>query len=577
MAKNQKLLLWSLVIFGVILLSVPYLVPHSGLIMLMALMPLLQINKLSSKYSVKKVWIYYYSMFFLWNLFTTYWIYKATLPGAIAAVVLNALQMSLIFGAYRWFEKKTNKSLSYLFLILAWLAWEHFYYEAEISWPWLTLGNGLATTHKNIQWYEYTGALGGSLWILLTNIMVFEFTGIIGRFSKLAGFSKENSINLIDVKGRRTSRELFLFLFTLFVIHFPFVYSQIMYRNYKEVVNPREFVVVQPNIDPYNDKFGGMSQNEQDNKLFGILEGAVTNNTHIIVAPETFTSGIIENMPENTKTIERATEYLKLHPNASMIFGATSHFFYVDLYKMPGYGNESSKPTYTARKTNNGDWYDSYNTAVFIDSSGNPKFYHKSKLVVLVEYLPYPQYLPFISNFMVNLGGSSGSYGTQEHRTVFTADSKCKNDSFNTQNNTVKIKIGSAICYESIYGDFYREFVLNGANFMSIITNDGWWGDTPGYKQHLRYASLRAIETRRSIARSANTGISALIDQRGDIIQQTKWWEPAYLRGNLNLNEKITVFVKYGDIIGRVAYYSMLLFLGLAILLKLNIYAKERR
>ena len=205
MAKNQKLLLWSLVIFGVILLSVPYLVPHSGLLMLMALMPLLQINKLSSKYSVKKVWIYYYSMFFLWNLFTTYWIYKATLPGAIAAVVLNALQMSLIFGAYRWFEKKTNKSLSYLFLILAWLAWEHFYYEAEISWPWLTLGNGLATTHKNIQWYEYTGALGGSLWILLTNIMVFEFTGIIGRFSKLAGFSKENSINLIDVKGRRTS------------------------------------------------------------------------------------------------------------------------------------------------------------------------------------------------------------------------------------------------------------------------------------------------------------------------------------------------------------------------------------
>jgi apolipoprotein N-acyltransferase len=254
MAKNQKILLWSLVLTGVLLLSVPYLVPHSGLLMLMALLPLLQIHKLSRKYSVKRVWVYYYSMFFLWNLFTTYWIYKATLPGAIAAIVLNSLQMALIFGAYRWFEKRTNKSLSYIFLILAWLAWEHFYFEAEISWPWLTLGNGLASTHKNIQWYEFTGTLGGSLWILVTNIMIFEFTGIIGRFSKLAGFTKENSKNISEdicnknvgsKKSTRTGKDLILFLITLFVIHFPFIYSQIMYRSYKEQINPKEFVVVQ--------------------------------------------------------------------------------------------------------------------------------------------------------------------------------------------------------------------------------------------------------------------------------------------------------------------------------------------
>ena len=94
---------------------------------------------------------------------------------------------------------------------------------------------------------------------------------------------------------------------------------------------------------------------------------------------------------------------------------------------------------------------------------------------------------------------------------------------------------------------------------------DGWWGDTPGYHQHLSYASLRAIETRRSIARSANTGISALINQRGEILEQTEWWKPAYINGSLNLNNRQTVFVKYGDITGRIAKFLFYLFVLMAI------------
>lgn len=156
-----------------------------------------------------------------------------------------------------------------------------------------------------------------------------------------------------------------------------------------------------------------------------------------------------------------------------------------------------------------------------------------------------------MSRFAIDLGGAMGSYAPQDEREVFvTSDS---------------VKIGAAICYESVYGDYYREYVLKGAYVMSIITNDGWWGDTPGYHQHLSYASLRAIETRRSIARSANTGISALINQRGEIIEQTEWWQPAYINGSLNLNNKQTVFVKYGDIIGRVAKFLFFLFMLMAI------------
>ena len=242
------------------------------------------------------------------------------------------------------------------------------------------------------------------------------------------------------------------------------------------------------------------------------------------------------------ETSVKLVDFLKSRPNTDLLFGATTYLVY----------GLKDKPTYTARQSDYG-WYDVFNTAIYTDSSANFKFYHKSKLVVLVEYLPYPQFLDFINSFAIDLGGATGSYGTQKERDVFKSSNS-------------NIVVGAAICYESIYGDYFREYVLKGANLMTIITNDGWWGNTPGYNQHLRYASLRAIETRRDIARSANTGISAFINQKGDIVSQTKWWQPAYLKGEVTLNEKITVFVKYGDYIGRIATFALILFIGLIIL-----------
>jgi apolipoprotein N-acyltransferase len=96
---------------------------------------------------------------------------------------------------------------------------------------------------------------------------------------------------------------------------------------------------------------------------------------------------------------------------------------------------------------------------------------------------------------------------------------------------------------------------------MAIITNDAWWGNTPGYRQHLSYASLRAIETRRAIARCANTGISAIIAPSGEILQPTPWWEPAVIESSIPLRDDITFFVSHGDITGRLSTFLFLLLL----------------
>jgi len=100
-----------------------------------------------------------------------------------------------------------------------------------------------------------------------------------------------------------------------------------------------------------------------------------------------------------------------------------------------------------------------------------------------------------------------------------------------------------------------------GANLIVVITNDGWWGNTPGYRQHFLFSVLRAIETRRDVAQSATTGISGFVNQRGDILQKTAYWKPAVITRQLNLNSHITYYVKHGDMIARISSYISTLIL----------------
>jgi apolipoprotein N-acyltransferase len=197
------------------------------------------------------------------------------------------------------------------------------------------------------------------------------------------------------------------------------------------------------------------------------------------------------------------------------------------LYKAP--------KTKTARPNINGGYFDVFNAAIQIENSSKVQFYHKSKLVPGVEQIPFAEQLAFLKPAFQAFGGSAGSYGKQEKPSVFYTQSG----------------IGAApvICYESIWGEYVADYVQQGAQFIAIITNDAWWGNTSGKDQHLLYAKLRAIETRRWVARSANTGISGFINQRGDIVQKSKWWTSTALKAEINLNDEQTFYVKHQDYI----------------------------
>lgn len=515
--SGNKFTLIALAVTFAALASLPFLVPHMGFTALVAFIPLLAMERIATLSGKKQIWPYYYFAFVCWNAMTTFWVCNATFAGGLFAIFANAFQMALIFALFRWFKSKTRGILPYIFLAAAWMAWEHFYFDAAISWPWLVLGNSFAVSPYLVQWYEYTGTLGGSLWIWASNIFLFSIMTALseGRTARW------------NIKARIAA-----FAAGILIIPFPAVLSAIKYSDYTETSDPVNVLALQPNIDPYN-KFGGMNQGEQNALLMQLAQNGADSSVTLIVGPETFTSDIYTNSVMDSPTVKSFKDMLEhTMPQCDMIFGASTYTVYP----------KGERPSYLAVPYGSG-WLETHNSALSLCADGTFDLYHKIKLVPGVEGMPYPKIFDPIDRA---LGGVIG-------RNVGQSDAQPLECKANAR------KIGCAICYESVYGEFYSRYVAKGAQLMTIVTNDAWWGDTPGYRQHLRYASLRAIETRRSIVRSANTGISALINQRGDIISSTGWWEKQSLKGTLNYNDRMTFFTLNGDIVGRVSVMIFLL------------------
>lgn len=534
---SKKALIWSLAGASAVLLSIPYLVPHCGFIALFALVPLLCSERIATLSKMKHYFWVHYLCFVVWNALTTFWVCNATVGGGIFAVLANAIQMSAVFGLFRLSKKRFTGALPYIFLAAAWLSWERYYLTwADISWPWLVFGNAFAKSIGSIQWYEVTGTLGGSLWVWLTNL------GIFGAMVKAADgsmFSWNWKAKTAAVVG------------TIAVFAGPYIWSLVLWNQTYDQGEELEIFISQPNIDPYH-KFEYLTQEQQNDILIEQLETGLADRKAdslakpmLALAPETFTGDVfIVNGAIQSNTLNRLNKTLEDYPNLNLMFGASAY----------QYIQSPAKPSQTARRAGEGVWVESHNSALMTSRAvQKPQIFHKSKLVVGVEMTPYPALFCKIDDL---LGGVIGRCVGQEHVSVLNVLGE----------DGSQIPVGSVVCYESIYGEYCTEYIRRGAQALCIITNDAWWGDTPGYRQHLSYASLRAIETRRDIARCANTGTSAFIDQKGRILEKTQYWVKDTMRGKVHLNQKKTFFVEHGDMVGRVSIFLfLLLLLGLVV------------
>ncbi len=456
--------------------------------------------------------------FIIWNGLTTFWIVFATVPGALLAIFINSLFMALPLFIIHLIRRKVKINLGLISFIVLWLTFEYLHMNWELSWSWLNLGNAFARYPHWVQWYEYTGVLGGTFWILLMNLLFFQLIRLITGHYFSRRFKK------------------FIVIATILFFVIPSTISFVKYYTYEEKYDPVEIVMVQPNYDPYDRARTQTEIRQRIDQMINLAERHLTSATGFVVFPEgALPENIDINDPDNNISMQEINRFLSDHESLYLITGVMAYEFY-----------EQPDASPTARQYGNtNEYYDVFNAALMTDSDANYQFYSKSILVPGVERMPYFRLFKPLEGLIRKLGGIPGSMGAWENQKPF-----------HTRDST---HITVPVCYESIYGEYISKFVLQNSEMIIIITNDGWWRDTPGYRQHNQYARLRAIETRRSVVRAASTGISSFINQRGDIVEASGYDERTVLRNSINKNQKVTFYTLHGDYFGRFAAFVSLL------------------
>jgi apolipoprotein N-acyltransferase len=506
----NKYTLVALSVIGGILSGLAWTSWCSGLIMLIAFVPFFLIeNHLYEnprKFSPNSFFIYILPGFVVFSIMAIGWMRVASVTGAICVIMGLAFLMSFNMWLAHVVRLRAGNFTGIVAMITFWLGYEFISLNVNIVSPWLNLGNGLSKDIIFIQWYEVTGTAGGTLWILCSNLFLTII--LVNSFSA-------------------NRRNRYVLIVWLSVIILPAVISITRYYTIMQSeAKSSEVVIIQPNADPYTEKFT-IPFVEQLKKVIALARTSATDKTAWIITPETTVDDPVNlDDLENNKYIGTIKELAMQYPHSSIVTGLVSYRIYPE---------SSEAPTRSARKTDStGLFYDHFNSAFRIDTGKQIEVYHKSRLVpgIEMQFSSGPGIL--ISKILPFLGGTKWGYGIQKDRSCF-------------EHPSLSFKVAPVICYESVFGKYVTGYVKNGAEAIFIITNDGWWKGTNGYSQHLSYASIRAIETRRQIARSANTGISCIIDIRGKITEETGWWTQAVLTGEITPETRITPYVKYGD------------------------------
>lgn len=525
----MKYLILSLI--SAVLLSLSWPTYGIPFFIFFAFVPLLMLEHDMSKFSKIKrkplvVFGLSYLAFLIWNIVTTGWLYNALNPdgshslmAVIFPVLFNSSIMSITFLIYHKYKNAAGTYFGLVFFVVIWMSMEQLVLTWQFSWPWLNLGNAFADYPKIIQWYDTFGATGGTFWILIINVFAFYTIRIWEAGRKPKNLYK----NLVILSA---------------LIFIPILISFVKYNNFNQKpIGEVNVVLLQPDLDPYNEKYTKDSI-QILNDLLKIAEVKPNAKIDYFIAPETALPGygsISETGFQQSLILNNVKDFLKKQPKSIFVTGISSHKFYP---------NEKSKSE-TAYQTPQGFYVDSYNSAVQIMPDKNVEVYHKGKLVPGVEMFPYINVLkPILGNAMINLGGTTASLGMDKTRKVFS-------------NPYNKGKLAPIICYESIYGDYITEYVRNGANFLAIMSNDSWWGFSQGHKQLMAYARLRAIENHREVARAANSGISAHINARGDVLEDTLYGDKTALPTTVKLYDQLTFYSRTGDLLARICMFAL--------------------
>lgn len=483
---------WALSLVAGILLGLSFPPVNLSFLSFPAFMLLFILSEKTDSY--KQTAYYSYAGFLVWNVITTYWLMMASVGAGIAAILANSVLMTIPLCFAQFANKKFSSAIFIALLqASAWVSYEFLHHNWDLAWPWLAVGNAWSNQISLIQFISVTGHLGISFWVVFTSALAVQTL----RY-------KTKKLALISVAS--------LLIFpTISLVQFA---VEVPLSHIEEPIN---VTVIQPNHDSYED-YGGMSgPAEVLDSLFSITNKIRTEETDLIVWPE---NAIDRPMYMDSHAVSRMADSTRSW-NTNLIVGTGLITTY----------NEEELPN-LYREFRNGTAYNIFNSTLFVNELGDLNRYDKANLVPIVERFPYVNFFNTIDVFGWVDWDYQAGYGKGT-----TADML----------NTSNFSTPGLVCYDSVYPTWAREFVNDGADFLTIITNDGWWGNSSGHHQHFAYARLRAIEFDRWIVRSANNGTSGIIRPDGTIEQKTDYWVRTGFNSSIpKLNSK-TTYALFGD------------------------------
>ena len=518
----------ALSVLSGLILSLAWYVRGAAIIIMLAFVPLFWISDISLKEGKRNAFgrgiLLFYPAFFVFNLITTYWIAYCTKEGAAAAIIANALLQTLVFATWHACRKQVKNCLLQAVMLISFVvAFEYLHLNWDLTWPWLTLGNVFATMPGMVQWYCITGTLGGTVWILIVNFLIYR---------ELV-FRKE--------KKERPKIVIIGIFFASFIL--PLLVSLFCYWDgeLKMATKPYpiEAVIVQQNTDPWEEEYR-LTNTQEIQRVLDVAQPYINEKTNLVITPESAIAHTIDMEALRKHTFMEGDSRFEgfalldsvttVYPNLNFVLGLST----VSI--------SDHKTSPVAQECNPGQFMEFFNTAGFYNKNGLVSHYHKSRLVPGVEKMPFPKVFGFLEKALIELGGSNSSLGndTEQRTFEFEVDGK-------------PVCIGAAICYESVYGELVANFVKNGANLLCVITNDSWWDDSPGHRQHFEMSRLRAIETRRYVLRAANGGFSGVIDPLGKVLEKTNYDERTAIKTTVYAKSGETFYVKHGDYLARIA------------------------
>jgi apolipoprotein N-acyltransferase len=375
-----------------------------------------------------------------------------------------------------------------------------------------------------VQWYEFTGTLGGSALILLVNVWVY-------RAALLWRTDGERTA----IPFWKRSRVKPLLTATVLVVVMGYMSFLVGFLTTYEDSDSKGYWVaaIQPNYDTYEEKFVldpmqmvremQATTDAAQEALRSAQRGSLELNC--VLWPET---SLVSSINVDFMASDQQVAFLKgMRDRDTLGVDYLMGVNMVHWYPWQGKGrpqvvmpDKSVRTVAAVRQSNDPNyWYTLHNSALWLGDTLS--YYHKSKLVPGTEQLPFVSTIPFLESLAISLdeNSASGTLGKSD-RAMALGDG---------------VKVAPVICYESIYGDYVSDYVGDGAQWLAVVTNDAWWRNTAGHKQHFSYAKLRAIEQRKWVARAANTGISGFINPLGESVMESVWYQGRAGRCNVPL------------------------------------------